>query len=92
MTQVTDLLRTVPSMQVIPTGSRSARIRIRNCSPAVYVDGMVVADGAADINALVASSEVGAMEVYASGRDAPPEYQRGACGVVLIWTKGRIAP
>ena len=60
------------------------------CSPHVYLDGvrMIVGRGE-DINAVVSTFQVEAIEVYQSPIEIPVEYNRGrgACGVILIWTK-----
>ncbi|HEU4629798.1 MAG TPA: carboxypeptidase regulatory-like domain-containing protein [Gemmatimonadaceae bacterium] len=83
---VADLLRTVPGMQVMSRGMYGSSISLRGCTPAVFLDGMLIPEGAADISILARPSEVAGIEVY-RGTDAPPEFQRGGCGSVVIWTK-----
>ena len=60
------------------------------CTPHIYLDGvrMIVGRGE-DINAVVSTFQIEAIEVYQSPIEIPVEYNRGrgACGVVLIWTK-----
>ncbi|AHG91766.1 TonB-dependent receptor plug [Gemmatirosa kalamazoonensis] len=81
-----DLLRTVPGMQVLP-GQFGNVIRGRGrCTPTVYLDGMPIQDGANDIDQLVPAADVMAVEVY-RGIVAPVEYAGGGCGTVLLWTK-----
>jgi hypothetical protein len=56
----------------------------------VYLDGTrVIIDAHQDINAIVSPNQVEALEVYIGPAEVPAEYAagRGACGVVLIWTK-----
>lgn len=60
------------------------------CSPWVYLDGVrMIVDRHQDINAVVSPNQIEAMEVYIGPAEVPAEYAagRGACGVVLIWTK-----
>lgn len=83
---VADVLRTVPGMQVMSRGPYGSSITLRGCAPAVFLDGMLIPNGANDISVLARPNEVGGIEVY-RGTDAPPEYQRGGCGSVVIWTK-----
>lgn len=89
---VTDYLRTVPGLQVIPTGGFGGAIQLRNCTPTVFVDGMQLFDGASDLSQIVSASEVAGIEVYNSAISTPAEFRRGmnACGVVVVWTKGRL--
>ena len=89
-----DLLRTLPGIQIVPRGSRSASITIRNCRPSVFVDGMFIAGAAGDLGAVVQAHEVTAVEVYPSASETPPEFQRvsAGCGAVAFWTKAKIAP
>jgi hypothetical protein len=61
-----------------------------NCRPWVYLDGArMIVDASSDINSIVSPNQVEAMEVYIGPSEVPAEYAagRGACGVVLIWTK-----
>lgn len=61
-----------------------------NCRPWVYLDGVrMTIDRHLDINAVVSPTQIEAMEVYIGPAEVPPEWAagRGACGVVLIWTK-----
>jgi len=64
---------------------------IRNrCTPLVYLDGMrMLVNGSQDINAVVSTFQIEAIEVYQTPTEIPAEYNvgRGACGVILIWAK-----
>jgi hypothetical protein len=60
------------------------------CRPWVYLDGSrMIVDRGQDINSIVSPNQVEAMEVFIGPSEVPAEYAagRGACGVVLIWTK-----
>jgi hypothetical protein len=41
--QLTDALRTVPNVQIVPMGTGTT-LRLRGCAPAVYLDGMLMND------------------------------------------------
>ncbi len=87
--QVTDLLRTVPGVEVI----RGARIRLRGrgCAPLIWLDGTQMPAGEVDINSFPPASIEG-IEVYASATGAPFRYQgtrdQGRCGTILLWSRG----
>jgi hypothetical protein len=83
---VTDLLRTVPGLQVVPNGPYGSGVLVRGCAPAVFLDGMYIPEGASDVSILARPSEVAGIEVY-RGTDTPPEFQKGGCGALVIWTK-----
>lgn len=90
---VTDLLRTVPTLRLRPSDGHGTIISMRgalpphgDCGPAVFVDGTYILDGGVELERYVAAAEVGGIEVYSSA-SVPPEYQRGMCGSILIWTR-----
>ena len=47
---------------------------------------MYIPGAASDVSILAKPSEVAGIEVY-KGADAPPEFQKGGCGALVIWTK-----
>ena len=85
---ISDALRTVPGLQIAPGGPGQNRILGRGgCSPAVFVDGMQVVDGAKDLDAVVRPMDVRGIEVYRGGANTPPEYaSNSSCGTILVWT------
>jgi len=84
---ISDALRTVPGVQVVPSGSFGHVILLRGgCVPSVYVDGVLMADGYETVDDL-APQQVAGIEVYAGLGEAPVQYQNNGCGVVLVWTK-----
>ena len=92
---VGDLLRAVPGVR-IENNMFDQSIFVRNCTPHVWLDGMVLADGASSLSYLVRPEEVAAIEVYPSLTTTPPEFQRmnatgyGGCGSIVVWTRGRL--
>lgn len=62
------------------TGLRRALRSLR-----ARVDG-----GGREIDNFVNPAELGGVEVYADPAFAPPEYARGSCASVVLWTKGAL--
>jgi len=61
------------------------------CPPAVYVDGILILDGATAIDEFVLPHEVEAVEVYKSAASVPARFggSTAGCGVIVIWTRSR---
>ena len=93
--EVTDLLRTIPGMQVVWNGTDYDVVSGRgtslsgSCKPTIYIDGSPVL-GDVSPNTFVRPNDVEAMEIY-RGADTPAEFQRmnGGCGAIVIWTRRR---
>jgi hypothetical protein len=98
VTYVADYLRRVPGIFVISTrGFGGQQIAMRHafgggyCSPDVFIDGMRVSNGAAELEALVIPAEIRGMEIYTRAGVIPPEFQslNSGCGSLVIWTGPR---
>lgn len=88
--RTTDLLRTIPGVQLIPTRfGIGATVRMRGgCAPAFYLDGMRIRLAGMTIDDLVQPLDLEGIEVYRTGAEVPGEYSFGSgCGAVLIWTR-----
>jgi hypothetical protein len=75
-TTLSDVLAGVAGLRVIgisPNGTPLIGGR-SNCSPVVFLDGYRLADGIVDLERWVRPSEIGGLEVYADGVNAPPQY------------------
>jgi hypothetical protein len=97
---LTDLLRTVPGIQILPGKRANEDIYMRGgqailggglCRPDIRVDGVQVAnDELFPVNSIVGVDEIRAVEVYAHASMLPTEYQTlSGCGVIAIWTGAR---
>jgi hypothetical protein len=93
MAYTSDLLRMVPSVQVMP-GPFGQRVYMRSltgsfCRPDLYIDGMRYPGEVGDIDELTAPLEVSGIEVYTRASQAPVEFSRfqSGCGSVIIWTR-----
>lgn len=89
--RVSDVLRRVPGVRLIP--DRSGRVHLRmarslSCPPDVWVDGMRLEGMNIDDLSL---QDVEALEIYRGPAGLPPEYNnrlgRPGCGTVVIWTR-----
>jgi hypothetical protein len=86
-TNPSDLFRTVPGV-VIASASGGNTVRIRGCQPMVWVDGQRVPG--AELDEVVHSSEIAAIEFYPSNAGIPAQYlerNNRLCGSVLVWTR-----
>jgi hypothetical protein len=97
---LTDLLRTVPGVQILPGKRANEDIYMRGgqailggglCRPDIRVDGVQIAnDELFPVNSIVSVDEIRAVEVYAHASMLPTEYQSlSGCGVIAIWTGRR---
>jgi len=69
----------------------------RGCPPAIWVDGMLMRDGADGISGdqaatlddlLPSPSSIETIELYRSPAGVPPQFNINAmCGVILAWTR-----
>lgn len=60
-----------------------------SCTPTVYIDGLMMRGlSGADVDALVRTEDVGAIEVYADSQ-VPPQFQYAlsGCGSIVLWRK-----
>lgn len=91
---VTDALKMVPGLQVLPTGMGNAVYGRGACIPTIYIDDMKLppevtlsATTPPDIDAYVQPDQIMGIEVYAGLGGIPPQYESNSCGVILIWTR-----
>jgi hypothetical protein len=83
-----DLLRTVPGVQIIPTWWGRAVVLMRGrCVPQIYLDGMRIASGS--IDDLVTPMDLEGIEVYRGLAGLPVEFAGPAstCGAIVLWTR-----
>jgi hypothetical protein len=95
---VTDLLRTVPGVQIVASGSGSRpRIEIgrgvgQGCSTQIFVDGMLMNRGGVNdvrLDDVVSPGSIEGIEIYRGLSSIPPEFLNpdSDCGVVAVWTR-----
>lgn len=87
----TDLLRSVPGVQLVSTQRipNAVRFRGQRCHPLVWLDGGKLNAAEFDVD-LIDPNTVEGIEIYSSFTAVPPQYMgtwgEGNCGVIVVWT------
>jgi hypothetical protein len=89
-----DIFRTVPGISIASGQSAQGRVLMRGnggtCAPAVFLNGMNVPVPDGNLDAIVNSQEVMAVEVYSRTSSVPPQFDsRNGCGSIVVWTGAR---
>ena len=99
LTQVSELLRRAPTIDVLPadpplnngreTRLSSRRARVGTCTPRVFLDGSPVEQTA--LSSLSVDA-IQAIEIYAGGAGMPAQFIRNGsdCGAVVVWTRDQL--
>jgi hypothetical protein len=88
---VSDLLRTVPGLEVIPSPRGFGNIvrTIEGCRPAIYLDGVRFPLMGESIDDIVNPMDLEGIEVYTHAAEVPAQFAAGSnCGAIILWTKG----
>jgi hypothetical protein len=87
--RVTDLLRTVPGLEVVPAAFGDILRSVDGCTPLVYLDGIRFPLMGESIDAIVNPNDLEAIEVYPHAASVPAEFSAlgSACGVIALWTR-----
>lgn len=86
--RVSQLFQGVAGFRTIPSrdGNAIAVVGRGNCHPAIYMDGVRMANtGAAQLDQLLMPDHVEGLEVY-SAAQTPGQFQAGRCGTIVAWT------
>jgi hypothetical protein len=93
--QFSDLLRAVRGVFVTSTGVTGSTISMEGnntltaCQPLLVIDGEHVPLNGMNINDLIPTTVVTAVEIYPRRLEAPPEFQTLDCGSIVVWTGAR---
>jgi hypothetical protein len=83
---MSDMLRMVPGVRVVPNRGMGNAIRMRGCVPTVWLDGTPVRG--AQLDEIVWPNDVAAVEVYRSSAGMPPQFASlNSCGAIVVWTR-----
>ena len=85
---VSELFRTIPGARLSQTNSGASTLLLRGCRPKIWLDGVMAQD--AEIDEIIAPSEIAGIEIYPSWAGVPAQYmdrENRACGTVLIWSR-----
>jgi hypothetical protein len=90
---LTDMIQRAPGvhLQRGRPGMLHVRLRGRDCSPLIWVDGAALSLGDVDLDAFSPMSLEG-IEMYLGASGAPQRYQasngKNECGTILLWSRG----
>jgi hypothetical protein len=89
-----DIFRSVPGVTIASGQSAQGRVLMRGngapCVPAVFLNGMNVQVPDGNLDAIMNSQEVMAVEVYTRTGSVPPQFDsRNGCGSIVVWTGAR---
>jgi TonB family protein len=92
--QLTDMIQRAPGVNLTRgrPGMLRVRLRGRDCSPLVWLDGAALSLGDVDLDAFSPVSIEG-IELYLGASSAPQRYQsargKNECGTILLWSRGQ---
>jgi hypothetical protein len=90
--RVSDLLMTVPGLQVVPSrwGFGEDVITSSGCRPAVYLDGLRYPLRHESVDDIVNPNDLEGIEVYTNPATVPVELSGpgNSCGAIALWTRG----
>lgn len=87
-TWMSDMLRSIPGVRVFTTRGGRTVVRLRDCGPTLWLDGMPLRG--AQIDDVVFPSDVAGVEVYRSQAGLPPQFmEMNGCGAIVVWTRIR---
>jgi hypothetical protein len=92
--QLTDIFRRIPGVQITSTRFIRNAVRFRGnsgqCWPLVWLDGAPLPTAEFDLDFLAPSSIEG-IEVYSGVSQIPPQFMgtrgMGSCGVIVVWSR-----
>jgi TonB family protein len=91
--QITDMIQRAPGVTLLRgrPGMLRVRMRGRDCSPLIWVDGTALSEGDVDLDAFSPTSLEG-VEMYLGAASAPQRFQgargKNECGTILLWSRG----
>jgi hypothetical protein len=85
--RTSEALRTVPGVLVQPSRRIGNVVRVRNCRPTVWLDGVRLPD--AELDEVTSIDDVAAVEIYKSLAGLPQQFidRTNPCGAILIWSR-----
>jgi hypothetical protein len=87
--RVSDLLVTIPGLQLRPGRLFDNVVTTEGCRPEVYLDGVRYPLLGESIDQIVNPMELEAVEVYPHLVDVPPQFHSidSNCGAIVLWTR-----
>jgi hypothetical protein len=80
-------LRAVPGVRLLPSPRVGNLVRIRNCRPTIWLDGIRLVD--AELDEVSSMDDVAAIEIYKSLAGLPQQFidRTNPCGGILLWSR-----
>ena len=87
--RASEALRTVPGVLVQPSRRVGNVVRVRNCRPTVWLDGVRLPG--AELDEVTMVDDVAAVEIYKSLAGLPQQFidRTNPCGAILVWSRTR---
>lgn len=85
---LSEMFRTIPGARLEAVAGGGNKLLLRGCKPKIWLDG--VQAQYAEIDEVIAPSEIAGLEIYPSWAGIPAQYmdrENRACGVVIIWSR-----
>jgi hypothetical protein len=85
--RASEALRTVPGVLVQPSRRVGNVVRVRNCRPTVWIDGVRLPG--AELDEVTMVDDVAAVEIYKSLAGLPQQFidRTNPCGAILVWSR-----
>jgi hypothetical protein len=85
--RASDALRRVPGLLIQPSTRIGNIVRVRNCRPTVWIDGIRIPN--AELDEVTSVDDVAAVEIYKSLAGLPQQFidRTNPCGGILIWSR-----
>ena len=86
---LSEMLRGVPGVTLLPSRRMGNLVKVRGCSPLVWIDGVRMPD--AELDEVARPGDIAAMEVYNSYAGIPAQFfdRTATCGTIVLWTRSR---
>jgi hypothetical protein len=86
---ISEALRSVRGISLLPSRRIGNIVRVRGCSPLLWVDGVRLPGG--ELDEVVQPSDVAAIEIYTSYAGIPAQFfdRTATCGTLVVWTRNR---
>jgi hypothetical protein len=80
-------LRGVPGVRLLPSSRVGNLVRIRNCRPTIWLDGIRLQE--AELDEVSSMDDIAAIEIYKSLAGLPQQFidRTNPCGGILLWTR-----
>lgn len=88
-TYLSEMLRSIPGVTLRPSRRYGNLVKVRGCSPLVWIDGVRMPG--AELDEVANPGDIAAMEIYNSFAGIPSQFfdRTATCGTIVLWTRSR---